>query len=390
MPPVDSSPSPILFLVRRWIPIWGAGFAIATTIAAFNAGSEVVDHLAENTGTPLWEPITWELSSGWSFALLLPFVVELTRRVPFSRERWIRALALHLPVMVAFSAAHVALMVAARKVVYRLIGRTYELGDLRFELPYELLKDVVTYWIVIGMITGWDSWRRARRAELTTARLEVRLAEARLESLQHRLRPHFLFNALNTISATLHRDPAAADEMLAQLSDLLRASLGPGEEPEITLRRELELLEAYLSIMRTRFGDRLDVRLEVDRALLDQPIPPLVLQPLVENAIRHGVGARAGAGLVEVRIGAAEDRCVLEVRDDGPGTSDASRLLSGGLGLGGTAERLEALYGENQSLEAGNLDGGGFRVRIRIPRRRHVAPATSDSAGGDAGSETEP
>jgi two-component system, LytTR family, sensor kinase len=180
---------------------------------------------------------------------------------------------------------------------------------------------------------------------------------------------------LNTISATMYEDPAAADEMIEQLAELLRASLRTAQSDEVPLGEELALLDLYLALMRARFGERLEVALELDPEAASALVPTLLLQPLVENAIRHGNAERVGRGAIAVRARREDGRLVLEVEDDGPGEADtAPDRPAPGLGLA-TAERLRLLYGEGQSFSAGNGPGGGFLVRASLPFRQVEAPA---------------
>jgi two-component system LytT family sensor kinase len=215
----------------------------------------------------------------------------------------------------------------------------------------------------------------ARQRELRAAQLEANLARAQLQNLRLQLQPHFLFNALNTISATMYEDPATADEMLGALSDLLRSSLKTVRTDEVPLREELDLLDRYLAILRARFGERLAVSIEADPAAADALVPSLLLQPLVENAIRHGSAEKDGGGAVAVRARRDGPRLILEVEDDGPGDARRNGARSEGIGLAATAERLRILYGASQTFTAGDGPAGGFLARAVLPLR--TAPLKS-------------
>ncbi len=204
---------------------------------------------------------------------------------------------------------------------------------------------------------------------MRTAQLETRLAQAQLQALRLQLQPHFLFNTLNTISSVLYEDPRVADEMIARLSDLLRATLRETGRQEVTLEEELRFLDLYVEIMRARFDDRLVVSLDVDPATRDALVPQLLLQPLVENAIRHGAGVNATAA-VDVRARREGEGLRLQVRDRGPGIAEAqSEVIGRGVGLSNTAERLERLYGAAHAFALHNADGGGLAVDVTIPYR---------------------
>jgi two-component system, LytTR family, sensor kinase len=236
----------------------------------------------------------------------------------------------------------------------------------------ELPLQVIWFTGLVAGLHAWSSLQAARERELRAAQLEGSLARAQLRNLRLQLQPHFLFNALNTISATMYDDPRAADEMLAQLAELLRASLRTAQTDEVPLSEELAVLDCYLAILRARFGDRLAVTLEIEPGTAGALVPSMILQPLVENAVRHGNAERQGRGAVAVRARREGGRLILEVEDDGGGEGTAHPGT--GVGLSATAERLCLLYGDAQTFSAGN-GGGGFRVRATLPLRHAEAPA---------------
>ena len=208
------------------------------------------------------------------------------------------------------------------------------------------------------------------------AKAQDQLSEARLQSLRLQLQPHFLFNTLKAITALIGSEPRAAERMVAGLSELLRASLRSADEQEVPLARELEHLKLYTDIQRTRFGDRLDVKLDVDPATRSAMVPSLLLQPLVENAIRHGLAPRAVGGQVYVRAARDGEELRLEVRDDGVGAETRGGALSReGVGLANTRERLRRLHGEHQRFAYETRPGAGFAVRIALPFRTEGARA---------------
>ena len=222
-----------------------------------------------------------------------------------------------------------------------------------------------------------DSEARSVRIQAHSAQLQAQLAQARLDALRRQLDPHFLFNTLNTVSALVERDPRGVRRMIGQLSDLLRHSMD-ASSPEIPLRLELELLERYMDIMRVRFEDQLEITVRADPATLDALVPNLILQPLVENAIKHGVEQRSDGGRVEVEAVLDGDILVLRVRDNGPGmspwspaTPDTSKESSGsarrGVGLRNTATRLAELYGPNYRFTVGPDSTGGTLAEVRLP-----------------------
>jgi signal transduction histidine kinase len=294
-----------------------------------------------------------------------PLFVWMSRRLPFDRRRWTSSLAVHVAVIVL-----IALVTAWLQ--YRLTYR-----GSPFSPP-------VTAYLKVAMITGTlpfltvaagahalEARARAHERELDAERMRSQLAESRLEALTAQLQPHFLFNTLQGISTLITRDPAAADQMLTNLSDLLREVLRRGDTREVELSEELRVLEPYLDISRRRFGERLSVRVDVDGEAGGALVPFFILQPLVENALHHGISSHRGEGWVEITGRRERDLLRLTVTDSGPGTAmpDASR----GIGLTNTRARLQELYGGAQSLELGRDSGReGFRVRVTIPYRRRA------------------
>ena len=223
---------------------------------------------------------------------------------------------------------------------------------------------------IVGLTYGFDYYLKYRKRELQTATLQASLAQAHLENLEHRMQPHFLFNTLNMISATMHENVDLADHMMTRLSDLLRMSVQRRGRQEVPLEDELEMLGAYAEIMQARFERRLTIDIDAEPGLENALVPPLLLQPLVENAIKHGVAAREEGGRVEVRIRRNGTRLLLYVRDDGPGAGEpAEALLRRGHGLSMTVERLARMYGDAQTLSIADDEAGGLALSISIPFR---------------------
>ena len=232
------------------------------------------------------------------------------------------------------------------------------------------IGDFLSLAVLAGGVYALELRRRLVHRERQALQLEASLSEARLDALASQLRPHFLFNTLNAISVLMHRDARAADVMLTRLADLLRATLQAPAAHEIPLGEEAALLRRYLEIMRVRYGPRLTVDEAFPAELGDALVPPFLLQPLVENALEHGIARRAGAGSVEIAAGAVDGRLRLSVTDDGPGPGGGSGRWSEGVGLSNTRRRLEQLYGAAGSLVLEPAEGGGTRATIELPLRR--------------------
>jgi two-component system LytT family sensor kinase len=237
-------------------------------------------------------------------------------------------------------------------------------GFWMYWLASTLALQFALYLAVVAAAHGAEYYRRSRERE----HVEAQLADARLQMLNMQLQPHFLFNTLNTIAEMVHEDPEKADAMIGGLSDLLRRTLDLQDTRAIPLAEEIDLVSRYLDIQRTRFGDRLQVRMAIDPAALAVQVPPLLLQPLVENAIRHGLAARLDAGRIEIAAN-LEGACLrVEVIDDG--SAENGEVLAGQerVGLGNTRARLDALYGGRARLDLAPAAGRGARVTIEIPR----------------------
>jgi signal transduction histidine kinase len=320
--------------------------------------------------TPFGLLLVLNLGYWYSWAVLTPGVLWLTRTFPFDRATWKAAIPIHILGVVAATSAHVVLTVALRITTYWLAGESLDtwLHEAQEMLFLNFDWEMMTYWTIVGVGTAIKYLHEARAKELSAAQLETRLVEARLHTLQRQMQPHFLFNTLNTISALMHRDVDAADAMIARLSDLLRMSLQRVGVQEVPLKEELDFLSKYLEIEQTRFRDRLAVVFDVHADTLHALVPNLLLQPLVENAIKHGIGPRPTPGEITVRARRNGAMLELDVQDNGVGLS-AARLtdFNRGVGLSNTRSRLDHLYGSLHRFEFRQPAQGGLLVCIAIP-----------------------
>ena len=360
--------------------------AVATVLGVFSA-FQAYNYVALFTESRprMFHLLALNLAYWYAWALLVPGILWLARRYRFERHTWRRAAAVHAVGVLAFTFAHAVLTASAREPLVALFGwgrgRWWTEFQERFFLNFDW--EMMTYWAVVVLSHALDYHRQAQERALTAAQFETRLAEARLQALQRQLHPHFLFNTLHTISALMHRDIDAADAMLARLSDLLRLTLERIAIQEISLKEELEFLEKYLEIERTRFGDRLSVEIEVEPEALDVCVPTLILQPLVENAMRHGIAPRVGGGRLQIVARRSGDRLWLMVRDNGPGLSKAKLdAFNQGVGVSNTRSRLEHLYPGAHKFDFHEPSDGGLAVTIEIPageEPRHAADANMES-----------
>ena len=304
----------------------------------------------------------------------IPFVyaiAALHRRFPLRRGRWAAHLPLHVAGVLVYSLLHTSLSYGLRAVLYPLAGLGPYMAVTSLPLHYamELPNDVAVY-VALGAVLMLIGHYRALRAhEFQSAELARSLAQAQLENLRLQLQPHFLFNALNTISSTMYEDPARADELLGQLAELLRHSLRSTHVQEVPLAEEIQLLRQYVALLEARFGDALAVDFDVPADVTNLLVPSLVLQPLVENAVRPGNATRIGRGRIAVTANRDDDRLRLAVHDDGPGVPPGRDVLRAGIGLSRTAARLRMLYGDTGHRFLAGNEGGGFRVCIELPAR---------------------
>jgi len=307
--------------------------------------------------------LAWQMSAVFIFAISTPLVLWLARRYRFERQTWPRAVLAHLLAGTALCAAWSAFHIV---IDYYFSGSYANLrwGNLPRLIFANLDKELLVYWIIVVISHAADYYQRYREGEL-------RASQAQLQALKMQLHPHFLFNALHSISSLVHSDPDAADKMIARLGDFLRLTLDSAAAQEVPLRQELEFLNCYLDIERTRFRDRLTTEIHADPQVLDCVVPNLILQPIVENAIRHGVSQRAARGHVEVRASRAGQSLRLEVRDNGRGLPEGAEgtrgKQGGGVGLANTRARLQQLYGGAYRFELSNAPAGGAVVTLELP-----------------------
>jgi two-component system, LytTR family, sensor kinase len=349
--------------------------------------------VAERVGRPVPEVTPWlrfllaELPVWYLWLVIVVPILWFCRRFPLAGKHRVRNALLHIPASFVAALAHMMLTTAVRmSYLPGTDGVTYvDMVGLTFSRHAVFLVTIYIGTVAIfHAATYYDAYRN--RA-LHASRLQTRLAHAQLDVLKMQLQPHFLFNTLNTIASLMFKDVLAAQAMIVRLSDLLRLSLEDSARHEVPLQDELHFLEQYLEIQMMRFQDRLTVEYQIDADAREVPVPRLILQPLVENAIRHGIGERAGRGRVVVRAALQDSRLSLEVLDDGGGLRtngrSGTKAGSGGIGLQNTQARLQQLYGAAHSFRIENLQPRGCAVRIeiegRMAMRRADSPVTAEA-----------
>jgi two-component system, LytTR family, sensor kinase len=361
----------------RWI------LAAATAFSIFSTAEAVGYHVfvAKSATIPWALVASLNFSYWYVWAILTPPILWVARRYPFDRHNWGRVVVVHSIGVFVFTFAHSAAsaylrVLAMEGMSERVVLFSTALRD-RFVLNFDY--EAMTYWFLVGISHALNYRRESAEREIRAANLEARLAEANLEALQRQLHPHFLFNTLHTISALIHRNADAADAMLARLSDLLRLTLNRVRIRQLALKEELDFLQKYLEIERARFGDRLRVTFDVDPQLLDAAVPSLVLQPLVENALKHGIGPKVGGGRIDIIARREADKLCLIVRDDGYGLPTVELdALNHGVGVSNTRSRLAHLYGDQHRFAFRTPVSGGLEVTVVIPLT--LLPVSAEAA----------
>ena len=331
----------------------------------------------EVRGEPfVWIPITWgqalkiSLAQWSAWGVLALLIVWIDRRLPIERDALFRRFLIHVPLSLVFTVAYAYFNYANLTILDAPRDASLLAGGI-LSTSWRMIHRNGTffYWVIVGTYIAIDYQNHLRNRHVRTAELERLLSDARLNVLRMQLQPHFLFNALNTISAHIESEPRRARLMLERLGDLLRLSLDHIDHQEIELDQELAFVERYLQLQAMRFEDRLSVSMNLAPDVQGALVPPFILQPLVENAIQHGAGARSANGTIAVEAWRDNGHVRLAVRDNGPGLPAGwSMERNQGIGIANTRERLRHLYGEqNQSLKISQEAGGGVRVDLRLP-----------------------
>jgi len=311
-----------------------------------------------------------DMGFAYLWAALTPLTLWLARRFPLERGQLRRSLTVHV-----FASLIIGFLTQAFRdliFIYFAFNTNQDLSISQLFFNGYLFFDYgsMIYWLILLVSFAFNYHRRYREGEVKASQLEAQLAHAQLEALKMQLHPHFLFNTLHSISALVHKDPDAADKMIARLGDFLRLTLDSAGAQEVSLQQELEFLKSYLDIERIRFKDRLTVHMEIEQQALNARLPNLILQPIVENAIRHGIAPRTEPGHIEIEARRFNGTLQVQVTDNGPGLSsngNTGRILKEGVGLSNTQARLQQLYGAEQRLDLANTAKGGLTVTLEIP-----------------------
>lgn len=350
---------------NRWIK-WSLVF-VFWTIIGLSFASQF--YLSSNKfGRPVsWsQALSWSLGDWYVWALLSFPILALARRFPLERPRWIPNVLVHFLASALFAFIYIVLRALAGQWQSRMAGEMIGFKEFYDQLLAKTFQfNLLTYWVIVTVGHAFEYYRKFHEREIRNSELEKRLTEARLKALQMQLNPHFLFNTLHAISALMHTDIEAADKMLVRLSDLLRYALNSSESQRVPLAQEISFLRRYLEIEETRFGERLKVKIDLSPETLDLLVPNLVLQPVVENAIRHGLEPHPHPGELRISAQATQGQLTLVVTDNGVGFQPAEARE--GVGLSNTRSRLQQLYGAAHSFTLERRPEGGTVATIRFP-----------------------
>ncbi|HLK64826.1 MAG TPA: histidine kinase [Bryobacteraceae bacterium] len=356
--------------LRTWTIQFAIAFVVWSVLAVIYGLQWVRQALVmEDRRIPLGTAVWPAFETYWIYALLTPATIEFALRVEFRRDQMRRFVLSHAAGFAVFSIAQAVLRLLLFPVhnphTGAVIPRSWAM--LYNLLWFYLSDNIFMYVPIVGGTMAWAAYAQNRQRELSQTQLRAQLASAELQILKMQLHPHFLFNTLQAISTLVGKDPQTAKRMIALLGDLLRATIDRSGEQVVALRDELDLLDRYVQIEQVRFGDLLRVEFEIDDATQEARVPTLILQPLVENAIRHGARSQSGPATVCVRSSVCGEQLRLTIQDNGPGMPASEKRNPAGLGLENTRARLGHLYGAGQRLELENLPAGGLLVTVEIP-----------------------
>ncbi|MGA8272445.1 MAG: histidine kinase [Candidatus Sulfotelmatobacter sp.] len=362
--------------------IWALSFAVWTFVALAYTVTIYQLYRSTEMATSFTDVLALQCSQVIPYALLTPFVFAFANRYPVQQANWVKRSLLLLAGGALFTVVHVALRGLTPYAywddrVRHWVSAIWDPEAHRVRIQWymyqalfltSVVDDIVTTYLPLVLIAHVASYyQKLRERELRTSQLQAQLEKARLQALKSQLQPHFLFNTLNSISALMLTNVQAADRMITRLGDLLRLSLESADTQMTTLSRELEFVNCYIEIEKVRFEERLKVEIDIDPETLDASIPHLLLQPLVDNAIKHGISRLIAGGEIQISASRKNGDLRLEVRDNGPGLNGSTDSSLRGIGLRITRERLETIYGQNQSVQLLTLPEGGVVARVSIP-----------------------
>src|SRR5689334_2475760 len=351
-------------ILNKWALIFGGW----TFLAFLFSGPQMIQAIRLHRTAAAWDSVIGELLFSYLWLGLTPLAIRLSRSFRIEGGKRIKSVTIHIVACVMFLLVDVLLFTVI-SIPFGWYANLNPFGNRYFLLILNFTpSNVLFYWGIVVIEHALDYYRKLQERELRASQLEAQLAQAQLQVLKMQLHPHFLFNTLNAISALIRESPDEADEMVSRLGDLLRMTLETAGVQEVPFKKELEFLKHYLDIEQTRFQDRLKVEMAIEPETLDGLVPSMILQPLVENSVRHGVAPRPEGGCIKIKAWRDNSLLRLEVEDDGPGLG-VDAPLKERVGLSNTRARVTNLYGDEHGLKLHNAADGGLVASLSIPFR---------------------
>ena len=363
---------------RQWLLV--TGLVLLTACLSAGLHFTAYKHYKEHAKSFSFV-LSWQLAWWTPWIPLVPLIIHVAQTFPVEKRRWLKSLLIHAGFCVLFSLLHLTLYVTLSRVIggqtwLNLAGESPEsystvlwnLLTTPFMVNFRLR--LLIYAIIVLVALTVDYYRRLQKRELDLTRLEKQLADAQLQALKMQLHPHFLFNTLNSVSALMYKDVDAAEEMVRKLTNFLHMTLESSGSQEVTLEKELDFLNYYLQIEQIRFQDRLAIEMKIDPSTLDARVPNLIMQPIVENAIRHGVATRSAHGHIQISSRKQNGVIQLQVQDNGPGLEALNGEIREGVGLSNTRLRLQQIYGDSYRFDLSNAPEGGVLATVELPYQK--------------------
>jgi len=361
---------------KKW-RFWGFIFGIWMLLGIFSSVNLYFIEAREDNPINWFTAFVWAMPDMLIWAFFTPVIALLLKRFPLERGSWKRSMLVHALVGFSFPLIHGIIDAFVNAAIYWSYGLSFSFGhSISAHITYEYFQMVIIYWLVVSVLTGIRYYQQFRERELRAAQLESQLSQAQLQALRMQLNPHYLFNSLNAVSALVEDEPKKARELLANLGDLLRTSLEGEQDNFVPLENELRFIRSYLDVERVRLGERLHVEFEIDPKTETALVPNLILQPLVENAIRHGIAPHVENGDVRILSELEGDRLILSIFDNGKGIevfNGNGQMYEEGVGIRNTRERLKVIYGERASFKLNSLESGWTESRVTLPLQLSLA-----------------
>lgn len=355
---------------------WALIFIFVTIMGLMSFSTINTERLAYGNRDPFYYPLIWQMTGYYSAFILLPLILWLIKYFPISRKNWPKTLVIHFLGSIVYGGFHTILMKYSRIIIYKVFNLgIYDYGDMRYRFLMEYHNQLVGYILVVVIYYLIEYYQQNRERELKTAELELKasqlanqLTQVQLQALKAQINPHFLFNTLNMISSLMYEDVKVADKMIVKLSSFLRMTFDKGGSQKLTFAQELEFVKSYLDIMKARFPDKLSVKTIVAKDIDNLLVPSLLLQPLVENSIKHNDVYYNSAYAITIKAYTESNMLVIEILDNGLGIKgNPLDAFNKGIGLSNTKERLQQLYGIEHKLELKNSLEGGLQIIIKLP-----------------------